>query len=277
MKITILKIGMFSLVSALLFTACSDNEESLTNNELTSVEAQNVILTDDLTFEVDNILEEDDYDYNLLGKSADENKSSVSDCVIRTVVENSKSKTITLDFGESCIGYLGREFSGKIIIEYVKVTNGYFKTITFEDFKVEGHAIEGEKSIVRIRENANGNREATHNSNVKITFKNGASISKSGTRVREMIIGGDTRDRGDDVYAISGSWEYTNLYGTVFTGNIIESLRREFSCRYIVSGKTEITKNGAIYILNFGDGSCDNIAKLTNENGTSVEVRLQRF
>ncbi|MFD0993751.1 hypothetical protein [Tenacibaculum geojense] len=275
MKIKILKISLLSIVGTMLLVACSDNGENLSSDELSNQEIQNSILTDDITSDIDNVLEEDDYDYNLLGRST--STSSISDCVTRTVVENANSKTITLDFGDSCMSHWGREFSGIIIIEYVQTSEGYSKTISFENFMIEGNAIQGGKSVVKVRENENGNREATHTVDITVIFENGASVTKTGTRVREMIAGADTRERGDDVYSISGNWQYTNVLGTVFTGNIVENLRREFACRFIVSGVTEITKNGVIYSLDFGDGSCDNSAILSNENGDSRVVTLRRF
>ena len=274
MKINILKSSVLTLGAILFLTSCLKNDEVNTVSEVSEIEIQNMILADDISASIDNILDDDDF--SLLGKGVDTNKSSVASCVIRTFVEDGDTVTITLDFGDSCTGYYGLEFSGNIVIEYTRTDAGYKKEVAFEGFTVDGNSINGTKSVVKVRENINGNREATHNVNLTFTFTTGETVSLIGTRIREMIEGADTVNRGDDAYSISGNWEYVNRNGVIITGDIVENLRREFACRYIVSGVTEIIRNSKVYTLNFGDGSCDNKATLTDFDGNSAEVSLRR-
>lgn len=276
MRINNLKSGVLTLVTILFLTSCSNNEELDTSAAIPVADVQDIVLADDITESLDNILEDDDTDFSLLGKGVASSKSSIADCVTRTFVDNGTSMTITLDFGDSCIGYHGLEFSGKVIIAYTGTTTGYNKSLSFVDFTVEGNRIDGSKSVVKVIENTNGNREATHTVDLTFTSAAGETVSLTGTRVREMIAGADTLNRGDDVYSISGNWEYVSKDGVIFTGTIIENLRREFACRYIVSGITEITRDSEVYTLNFGDGSCDNIGIISDANGNSKEISLRR-
>lgn len=280
MTAKVLKFGLLMLLGTMIFISCSD-EEGVTMNdsvELSTEDIQDVVIADDITSDIDNILEDDDIDFNLLSRSAGSSSSSVADCVTRTVEADTTSETltITLDFGDNCIGPRGKELSGKIVIVYQKTDTGYSKEVSFDNFSVDGNVIEGSKSVVKVKDNGNGNKEATHTVNISVTLATGETVSLEGTRVREKIAGDDTLTRGDDVYLISGNWKFVNKLGNEFTGNITEKLRREYACKFIVSGVTEITKNGVAYTLDFGDGTCDNIATVTNSSGESREIMLRR-
>ncbi len=278
MILKVFNLRLLAIIGMVVFASCSESEGVYTTEtDLTTEDVEAVVLADDITADIDNVLEDDDNDFNLLGKGVDQSKSSVADCVVRTVEENPNENTvtITLDFGEGCVGKRGREFAGKIIIVYEKTDTGYSKSVSFEEFSIDGNQLEGSKSIVKVKENGNGNKEATHTVDLSLTLSTGEIVTLEGTRTREKIEGDDTFLRGDDVYSISGSWKFVNKDGIEFTGTIIENLRREYACKYIVSGITEISKNGEVYTLDFGDGSCDNKATLTNANGESMEISLR--
>jgi len=101
-------------------------------------------------------------------------------------------------------------------------------------------------------------------------------MSRVGEKTREWIEGYDTRTWGDNVYLITGNWTNTFKDGTIFSATITEPLRREMSCRYIVSGIVEFVKGDATGSLNFGDGTCDNLAIYTNAEGVETEIVLRR-
>ncbi len=278
MILKVFNLRLLAIIGMVVLASCSESEGvDTTETDLTTDDVEAVVLADDITADIDNVLEDDDSDFNLLGKGVDQSKSSVADCVVRTVEENPNENTvtITLDFGEGCVGKRGREFSGKIIIVYEKTDTGYSKSVTFEEFSIDGNQLGGAKSIVKVKENGNGNKEANHTVDLSLTLSTGEIVTLEGTRTREKIEGDDTFLRGDDVYSISGSWKFVNKDGIEFMGTITENLRREYACKYIVSGITEISKNGEVYTLDFGDGSCDNKATLTNANGESMEISLR--
>jgi hypothetical protein len=278
MILKVFNLRLLAIIGMVVFASCSENDGiETTETDLTTDDVEAVVLADDITADIDNVLEDDDNDFNLLGKGIDQSKSSVADCVVRSVEvnPNENTVTITLDFGDGCVGRRGREFAGKIIIVYEKTDTGYSKSVTFEGFSIDGNQLEGSKSIVKVKENGNGNKEATHTVDLSLTLSTGEVVTLVGTRVREKIEGDDTLLRGDDVYSISGNWKFVNKNGVEFTGTIIENLRREYACKYIVSGVTEISKNGNVYTLDFGDGSCDNKATLTNAAGESMEISLR--
>jgi len=270
-------ITYLSIIGLLLFVSCQSSDDNIEVAEnLTTEEALNFVLADDISAEVDDVLEDDAQDYNLSGKSTDSNTSIAAKCAVRTVEVTASGKIVTLDFGTGCEGRKGKELAGEIIIEYVRTTTGFSKTVSFENFKVEGNAVEGGKSIAKLTANANGNPEATFTFDITITLTTGEVITRKGTKVNEKIAGADTENRGDDVYSISGNWEFINKEGVVKNALITVNLRREYACKYIVSGVIEITKDTANYTLDFGDGTCDNLATLTDLSGAVTEIILKK-
>jgi hypothetical protein len=150
-------------------------------------------------------------------------------------------------------------------------------SLSLENFTFNSVAIEGGASIERMRSNANGNPQSDANAGYSATWPNGDTASFSGNRTREWIEGVGTGFWGDNVYLISGQGTFTGLHGNVFMKETITPLRRELSCRFIVSGILNISRNEATASLDFGDGSCDAKGMLTYPDGTTAEIFLRRF
>jgi len=276
------KASFLSIIGLLIFSSCDSNNDLDTDiaSLLTAEEAKNVILSDDFSDDIDNVVEDDAKANGFEGKNADSSKnpsgSYLPSCAERTSEDTATGKIVTIDFGDGCVGRRGKEFAGKIMIAYVRSGDSYSKTVTFEDFTVNDNTVEGSKSISKVTANSNGNPEKNHTVDITVTFTTGEIVTKKGTKTKEKIEGADTDDRGDDVYSISGNWESTDKDGVVKTAEITTNLIRTYACRYIVSGIVEITKDGAAYTLDFGDGSCDNLATLTDANGNVEEITLRR-
>ncbi|SEE16075.1 hypothetical protein SAMN04487765_1602 [Tenacibaculum sp. MAR_2010_89] len=263
-----------AFLGLLVFTSCESNSnEELLNNDLTTEEALKVVLADDISSDVDDVIEDDSVESELASRGT--TTSNHPSCLERTVENTTNGKIVTLDFGAGCEGKKGRVFAGKIIIEYVRENDSFSKTVSFENFSVNGNAIEGGMSATKVKENTNGNPERTHTVDITITLESGETIVKKGEKVKEKIAGADTKDRGDDVFLISGFWESVNKNGDAKKAQITTSLRREYACKYIVSGVVELTKGTSKYVLDFGDGSCDNLATITDEAGRVKEITLK--
>lgn len=269
--------SLLFLASFLFLGSCSSNDELGLDNELQlkTEEVEEIVQADDISSEVEEVLEDDIYDVGLSSKGS--TSSSVANCVTRTVETTANSKTVTLDFGEDgCETKRGKILKGKLIIAYVKTDLGYSKTVSFDGFSVNDNTVEGGMSVERLKENANGNKQSTITVDIKITMTTGVEISRKGEKVREMIEGGDTKERGDDVFSISGNWESVNRDGVVKKVVITTNLIRKFACKFIVSGVVELSKDDKQYTLDFGDGECDNKAILTDAEENSREISLRK-
>ncbi len=272
------------IVSTLIFTSCENNDAIEQTVQISEEETITLIESEDISDEMDNIVDDVMFeDFATSGKeiaSKDDgnNHGGMPDCATRTVDIVGTTKTVTVDFGEACELPNGHVLSGKIIMVYVYDENSatVVVTITYDGFYFNEVAVEGSNIIVKTRENDNGNPQSIKTINITLTWPDGEIISKEGTKTREWIEGFDTRAWSDNVYLITGSWTSIFKDGTVFSGNIIEALRREMSCRFIVSGIVEIVRGETTGVINFGDGTCDDIAVFTDSEGVETEIVLRR-
>jgi len=207
------------------------------------------------------------------------NSDFLPQCVTITTVITSTTKERTIDFGEGCELPNGNVLSGIIYLSYAKDMELATKTLTLslENFTFNSVSLEGSASIIRMRANENGNPQSEANASFNGTWPGGAIASFTGNRTREWIEGVVTGFWGDNVYLISGKGTYTGPMGKVLVKEIETPLRRELSCRFIVSGILNVSRNDASASLDFGDGSCDAKGILTYPDGTSEEVFLRRF
>ena len=200
------------------------------------------------------------------------------DCVVKTVEMDGTTRTVTFDFGEGCEFPNGHIIAGKIIISHEYDVDAMTMTVTqtYEGFTFNDVTVEGQNTIVRTKENENGNPQSVKTMNVTMTWLDGETASRVGTKTREWIEGYDTREWGDNVFEITGSWTTTFKDGTVVSATIITPLRREMACRFIVSGVVELTKNDVTGMLDYGDGTCDNVAVYTDADGVETEITLRK-
>ncbi len=213
-----------------------------------------------------------------------ETKSAVSnrylpDCVTITKVITQNNKEVTIDFGEGCELRNGNIVSGKIILVYDKDPEAATKTISFEfdGFIFNDKIVEGNGSILRERSNENGNPQATRAGTITVTWPDGSSANKNGIKIREWIEGYGTGAWGDNVFSITGNWMFSKKNGTILSAKIVEPLRRELACKFLVSGVVELAKNENSAVLNYGDGNCDSKATVSINGGEEREIDLSNL
>ncbi len=188
---------------------------------------------------------------------------------------------ITIDYGEGCNSWMHDVVkSGKIIITiYGKMSQKDSKRqVTFEKFYVNGNHIEGEFTFTNLG-NASWSCVLVGG---KITTEDGGEITRDSERIRTRIEGGDTDDRSDDVFEITGNASGKTLEGDTYTMNITSPLIRSLDCFWITSGTIEkVINETTVIIIDFGQGECDNIAtkKIGDEEPEEFEMncRMKRW
>jgi len=214
----------------------------------------------------------------LIGKTASANAPNVAlaSCVSITHTLSGMTKTVVIDFGTSCTLNNGDVVSGIITIVYTKDTAAMSKDIvgTFTNFVYNNKSIVGGKSIHRVRYNSSGNPQSTIIRDFTVTWPNGDTASRQGTKVREWIAGVFSGVWSDNVYLITGNWTNTFKNGNVHTGTVLTPLRRELVCAFFVSGTVDIVRTNYSGVLDFGSGACDNQAVFTSSNGTVHNITL---
>jgi len=274
MKSNLLKAGVLLFaVSSFLFTSCSENDDSQdvndTSVELTAEDSRQAAIAQETSDGVYDIVESAYVEQEEEAR----NTSFFSDCVIITVSSENGITFVTLDFGLGCQLNNGNVLSGKINITYGPVQNGT-RTInySFENFTFNGKGVEGGATIFRERNNAAGNPQSTVNKDIVVSFPSGLTVDVSATREFEWIEGVGTGTWVDNAYLVTGNRTVNASTGFTQYGIITDALRREATCPFFVSGAVEISRNAGMGILDFGDGTCDNLATLTVNGNEHVII-----
>ncbi len=277
LNLRILVLGLFGLV----LTNCQSEDALIDTTATLEVDQKSTeteVQLDEISDETSALIEE-----AYLTEEFPETKSNATDrylpdCVTITIVLVQNMKTVTIDFGDGCELRNGNVVSGKIILEYEK-DPGVSKMISFEfdGFTFNDKAVAGGGSILREKANENGNPQSTRTGDVTVTWPDGSTANKNGTKIREWIEGVGTGAWGDNVFLITGNWMFTKKNGTVLSAKIVEPLRRELACKFLVSGLVELAKNENNAILNYGDGDCDDLATVSINGGPEREIHLSNL
>lgn len=281
-------VKLFRMMGAMalgliLFTACE--KESLESppeqsDDFKVAELQTTDETDLITEEViqigEVVYEEDEMAAQSKGGF---HSGYLPDCVTITTVVTSTTKEKTIDFGTGCELPNGNVLSGIITLSYAKDMELAQKTLTLElqDFTFNGVAVAGSASVERQRSNENGNPQSYAQASFNAEWPDGSTADFTGQRTREWVEGFGSGFWGDNVFLITGSSTFNGPGGNSYQKEVVEPLRREMACRFIVSGVLELSKNGNTASLDFGDGSCDAMGMLTKPDGSTEEIFLRRF
>ena len=266
MKTNFVKIGLLSCLGIMLFfSSCSEEDDAQVTDEttaqLTAEQSKQSAEADKSADAVFNLME---MAYAELEESDGRNASLFTDCVTITISSEGGVTFVTLDFGFGCELNNGAVVSGIINLTYGPVIAGTRNiTYLFDNFTYNAKEIAGGGTIYRERNNANGNPQSTVNKALEITFPNGVVADLTGTRVAEWIEGAGSGTWMDNVFLITGVRQIVFSSGFTHNALVTEALRREATCPYFVSGVLELTRNNGSGTLDFGDGTCDNLAVLT--------------
>lgn len=264
------------LCTLFIFNSCNKEETSPTqevNMDLMLTQTQEAADADISTESVFSLM---DIAFSEVEENGGRGLSLFPECVTITIHFENGTTFVTLDFGTGCELRNGAIVSGKIHLRYGPPVSGTFTILyDFENFTYNTKGIEGEGSIFRERNNANGNPQSTGHHNLTIHFPQGPVAHLVGTKTREWIEGYGSGVWRDNVFLVTGNRTVTFLNGFEQNAIVTTPLRREAICPFFVSGIIAITRNGHEATLNFGDGECDNIAILT-VNGIDHEIILHR-
>ncbi|WP_106793154.1 hypothetical protein [Aquimarina sp. Aq78] len=268
----------FSLIALFFLILVGCNEEDTEDQLVTSFITEETELNTkvDNTTEVisDTFLQVYEYEESAVKSPI---HPFLPDCATITIEITNTSKEVTVDFGaEGCEVRGGHIVKGKVNMSYVVDTEVMTKIInyTLEDFFVDDVQFVGSKTITRQKANDNGNPQYTMNLDLTVTFADGTQASRTGSKVREWIEGSFNGNWGDNVFLITGAWETNFKNGSTHSTTIITPLRREASCRFLVSGVVELVRTNYSGSLDYGNEECDNLAVFTNDNGEEREIRL---
>lgn len=193
-------------------------------------------------------------------------------------------RVVTIDYGEGCtVGKRTRK--GKIIITIFGPMwqKGSIRIVTFENFFVNDHQVEGVRTVTNEGRHPEGDYEGKIYVSVlledgKVTTPDNTVITKQVNRTRTFVEGEDSKwDTRDDIWYIEGIATGTNRNGVAFTREITSPLWKEIGCRFITQGTVVISVEGSDdAILDYGDGTCDDEATVTVGEETRT-INLRRW
>ncbi|WP_299602754.1 hypothetical protein [uncultured Aquimarina sp.] len=276
MKNNILKFGFIAFFSVVL-VGCNSEEvaDQLSFDAIDTTEASLTANIDDGSEVISDLTLQGFEDEENLGKSS--NNRFLPDCATITVVLTDTSKEVTIDFGtEGCEVRSGHIVKGKILMSYQLDVDAMSLIINYglEDFFIDDMQFEGSKTITRLKSNTNGNPQYSMDLDLTVTFADGTQASRTGSKTREWIEGVFNGNWGDNVFLITGAWQTNLANGNTHSTTITTPIRREASCRFLVSGVVELVRTNYSGTLDYGDGSCDNKAVFTNSDGEQREIVL---
>lgn len=205
-------------------------------------------------------------------------RGAIGDCARITVSPNDSTypKTITINFGDSCVGRDGKLRSGSIVIQLSAPFRhpGSVVKVSLDNYFVNHIKLEGTKIFTNLSDSV------THKWSIqirggKVTFPSGKGYSFESLKTKTQVAGMDTRAVRDDVFEIEGrsKTEYNN--GIIITLNTETPLVKKVICPWISNGKLKIKINDRILYLDYGypeQGQCDNKALLSWNNGAEQKI-----
>jgi hypothetical protein len=115
-------------------------------------------------------------------------------------------------------------------------------------------------------------RKMTDSNHVTFTMADGTLIDRAGKNVCQWLNGLDTpKNRNDDMIEVTGSINVKSSAGIYYSRLITKPLINIGDCLHYVEGTVTFSQNNKVISeLDYGDGKCDNLAKLTTGVGKRV-------
>jgi len=185
-------------------------------------------------------------------------------------------KTLTIDYGTGCTATNGITRKGSLSVTLTGKlrSSGTTVTVSFNNYSVNGYLLAGTYSFTPVAASGGGVNFNITVSNGSVTYPTGAVYAYSGTETFTQTAGIGTSTVTDDAYNISGNFAYSGN-GNSITATITNPLVRTTDCPNITTGTITFTYKNLSGLLDFGTGTCDNIATITIGRTTSPVTLLR--
>lgn len=276
MKKTIVTAVFIFAIASIMISSCKKKDDSAPDSSMTS--EVNAVQTD---FDDMHKVSQD-----AMGDNGQMRVDAVSACA--TVTANG-TDSITLDFGNGCVGSDGRTRQGKLIVTYTGKyrTPGTVIIIKTQNYIVDGRKIQGMRKVTNNGTNSSGHLEysivdsdTTGSGYANATNVDGTVATWKSTRTREWTAGEPTPlDIFDDELVINGTADGVSSGGVAYSMTAT-NINIHCSCwlsLYFapVSGVLTLTTSEGTRRLDYGNGNCDKTAMYTHTNGKTYIITLK--
>ena len=250
----------FLFMIGLLVTACSEDQENPINGaELSQTELRTIMETDAVSASVDSILAD------LYASNNSQSGRNAPECYEVTYSESGFTAVFN-----NCVLNGTDNANGTVTVVYSTEPGTASFTATYVDFYVGDVKLNGTRTFTIIGDQNQSSISFSVTSDMTAEFANGSVISENGSREFTFTFGDSLET---STYSISGSWEL-QVDQDEYAVNITTALQGNLSCGYLTTGTMDVNKNGLEVTVDFGDGTCDNIATIIYPNGATEDVTL---
>ncbi|MCF8380597.1 MAG: hypothetical protein K9H49_13540 [Bacteroidales bacterium] len=285
MKIKLMHFASIFLLSLFILTSCNKENPTDILDEVQEL----AITVDDMNDEVmlDAVFDE------ILNEIIEDEFFKSTGCPLKTVETPDSTRfprVVTKDYGDGCETENGVFHSGVIIITYESNPKipGSLRTVEFINYGRNENVINGQERIKFVGLTEEGYVHYSINGSINLLKPDSVEVKRVKHKERFKIAGIDTPERGDDEWLIEGRVKVYKSTGIHYLMKIVSPLHIVNSCDYLVSGSKFITvyqkaeeldtENGNEFgtiLIDFGDGTCDNIATKSVNDGEPEEITLK--
>ncbi|MBU6343650.1 MAG: hypothetical protein KGS48_19285 [Bacteroidetes bacterium] len=183
-------------------------------------------------------------------------------------------KVISVDFGAGCTDGDGKFKSGKVTMTVGAIWQPNSSIIvTYDNYSENGAKLQGTFTFKNIS-TANAGIFEIIAQDIKYVDANNYSVAYNATQTYTQIYGhASWWDWSDDVYNITGSINSVLTNGEKVDWTIKTPLVKANNCYWVSAGTGLLSINGLDYLIDYGNGNCDNKATAT-VNGQTYNITL---
>lgn len=207
------------------------------------------------------------------------NIGDLGPCATISFDTSGSSRSMTINYGTTgCQCWDGKTRSGEVMMSWTgpRVDSGNSFMINTSNYWVNSNKVAIHKVVTNGGLNSSGEPFFNVSENDSLTLDTtNQVITLTASRVRTWTGGFDTPQLLDDQYSITGSGNGIDRDGNAFSYNISNPLILHMDCPWIEAGTIDYTLPKFSQLsLDFGDGTCDNIATV-DVNGTTHMIHLR--
>lgn len=254
---------LLGMILLLAFSCSDDQENSLVQEQtISSTEVVTILDVNTQSRVVDDIIT-DLFQNGQAGKS-----SKMEDCY--TAEYSDTGYTLIFD---NCSVDGSENITGSLSVVYKIGDEESAFTATYTNISVSGIVINGTRAFNIVQDAEVGSVSFNIISDMNIELADGSTIEESGSKNISFVL--DAENFANSTLTIDGNWT-VKADGNTYVVNITSPLTTNIlSCSYASSGVMSLNKNGLGVTIDFGDGTCDDLATLTYPDGTMEEISLK--
>ncbi|WP_373519364.1 hypothetical protein [Pricia sp.] len=259
------KIQQFLLLSSMalvVFSCSTDDKDSVEQEtELSTAEIKTVLEIDEVSSTADNIVRD-------LFNQGESGKSAKNEACYQAVYSDTG---YSVSFDNCSVEENGEILNGSLSVVYGKQGDSYAYAVNFDNLMVGKIGIDGTRSFAFDTEQENSIVFDVV-SDMTITMADGEVISEKGSKTFAIVFGAEF---GEGMLTLNGDWT-VKADGNTYSVSVPKLLEANFGCDYIGKGLMLLSKNGLEVSVDFGDGSCDEVAELAYPNGSKENISLKK-